>query len=174
MPPGLISVAAGGEVRRRIGHVLDDLHVEHHVEALARRREALRRAVPVVDGEARLRRVQRGDGDVARRRVDAGDLGAEPRHRLGEEPAAAADVEEPEAGEGPRRLRVATELGRDLVDDVVEPAGVQHVQRLELALRIPPLGGHRLELGDLGGVNRTGDLRCTHSANLRLSKRMSG
>ena len=51
-------------------------------------------------------------------------LGPEPRHRLGEQPAAAADVEQPQAGERPRRLRVAAELGGDLVDDVVEPAGV--------------------------------------------------
>ena len=86
--------------------------------------------------------------------VDADHLGAEPGHRLGEEAAAAADVEEAEAGEGAGRLRVAAELGGDLVDDVVEAAGVQHVQRLELAVRVPPFGGHGLELGDLGGVNR--------------------
>ena len=50
-----------------------------------------------------------------------------------------------------RRATIAAELGGDLVHDVVEPARVQHVQRLELAVRVPPLGGHRLELRDLGG-----------------------
>jgi pimeloyl-ACP methyl ester carboxylesterase len=57
-----------------------------------------------------------------------------------------------------RRLEVAPELRRDLPRDVVQPAGVEHVQRLELAVHIPPLGGHRLELRDLGGVDGMGGL----------------
>ena len=36
-------------------------------------------------------------------------------------------------------LGVAAELRRDLVDDVVEPARVEHVQRLELAVRDPTI-----------------------------------
>jgi hypothetical protein len=50
--------------------------------------------------------------------------------------------------------KVAVELRGDLRGDVIQPAGVEHVQRLELAVRVPPFGGHRLELGDLGGVDR--------------------
>ena len=58
-----------------------------------------------------------------------------------------------------------------LVDHVVEPAGLQHVQRPELAVRVPPLGGHRLELGDLGGVDGPG---LGHLGNLGLFSPAAG
>ena len=110
----------------------------------------------IVDVELRLRRMDLRHGDVARGRVRAHDLRAQPRHRLAEQTAPAADVEQPQPLERPRRLGIAPELGGDLLDHVAQPAGLEHVQRLELALRIPPLGGHGLELGDLGRIYGSG------------------
>ena len=51
-----------------------------------------------------------------------GDLGAEPRHRLGQEAAAAADIEEAQALEGAAVEGIAGEAGGDLLPDD-RPAG---------------------------------------------------
>jgi hypothetical protein len=78
-----------------------------------------------------------------------------------QEPPAAADVEQAQTLKRALAREIAPELGRDLGGDVVEPAGVQHVQRLELAVGVPPFAGHRLELGDFGGIHGIG--RALHS-----------
>ena len=49
------------------------------------------------------------------------DVGAEPRHRLAQEAAAATDVEQAQTGERARLEGIATEPGRDLLVDVGEP-----------------------------------------------------
>ena len=51
----------------------------------------------VVDGEILLGGVDAGGRDVLFGGIDSGDLGAEPGHGLGQEAAAAADVEEAQA-----------------------------------------------------------------------------
>ena len=104
-------------------------------------------------GPAERAGVKPRDRDVAVGGVRARDLGPEPRHRFRHQPAAAADVEDPQPLERARARQVARELRRDLAGDVVEPGRVQHVQGLELALHVPPLGGHRLELLDLGRID---------------------
>src|SRR5258706_897538 len=70
--------------------------------------------------------MQLSDLERLLRKVDAGDCGAQPRHRFGEDAAAAADVEHPLAGE----LREAV--------DPAEAQGIERMQRQELALRVPP------------------------------------
>ena len=146
---GAQQVVAGGEVVDRRGDMLDHLHVEHHIELLARGRHVLGGGVAIVDLEARLLGVQPGHGDVARGGVGTDHRRAQPRHRLAQQPAAAADVEQAQALERRPGREIAVELRRDLLGDVAQPAGVEHVQRLELAVLVPPFGGHRLELGDL-------------------------
>ena len=89
----------GVQEHGRIGDVLHHLHVDDHVEARAGRcqvlGEGLGAGLPVVDGEPAPGGMQRGDLDVRRRGVDAHDLGAEARQRLGEQAAAAADIQKP-------------------------------------------------------------------------------
>jgi hypothetical protein len=104
-PAGLQQALAGGEVGERVGYVLDHLHVQQDVEALARLHQRLGGGVAVVDVEARLGGVKPRHGDVAGGGVGADHLGAQPRHRLGQEPAAAADVEQAQAGERAGRDR---------------------------------------------------------------------
>jgi hypothetical protein len=70
-------------------------------------RPGLGGGVAVVDVEPGLLGMDAGHGDVAGGGVGADDGGAEPGHRFGQEPAAAADVEEAQAVEGrwPERSR---------------------------------------------------------------------
>ena len=94
---GLHHAAAGSQEQRDVGHVLDDLQRQHDVEPAARFGQRLGGALAVVDLQPLLAGMQRRDSDVARRRIDAGHLGAQPGHRLAEQAAAAADVEQAEA-----------------------------------------------------------------------------
>ena len=72
--------------------------------------------------------------------VDARHRGAQPRHRLGEDAAAAAHVEHALA----RERREAVDPG--------EAQRVELVQRPELALRVPPAVRELAEFGELGGI----------------------
>jgi hypothetical protein len=81
----------------RIGHVLDHFHVEDHVELLARSRQVFCGRRAVVDVEALLFGVDRGGLDVLLGGIDADDLGTQPRHRLTQQTAAAADIEKAQA-----------------------------------------------------------------------------
>ena len=70
------------------------------------------------------------------RQVDAQHLGAAPRHRIGQDAAAAADVEHALA-----RQR------RDALDPV-QAQRIDLVQRPEFAVRVPPAMGQLAELGE--------------------------
>ncbi len=78
--------------------------------------------------------------------IDAGDRGAMRRHALGENAAAAADVEHGLA------------LEPDAIIYIVEAQRVDVVQRLELAVRVPPARGQLLEFGDFFGIDVLGGL----------------
>ena len=150
---GLDQRRAGGDEGVDVRDMLDDLHGEHDVESFARLAERLRRRRAVVDRKVALLGVQPRDLDVGRRRIDADDLRAEPRHRLAQNPAAAADVEQAKPGERFSRLRIAREVLDDDIADVAEPHRIELVQRPELSVRAPPLRRHPLEFCDLGGVD---------------------
>ena len=79
--------------------MLDDLEAGDGVEELAGRHQLLDRGGAVGDGEPLRLGVRARGGDGLARRVDAGHRGAHARERLAHEPAAAADVEQSEAGE---------------------------------------------------------------------------
>ena len=116
MPPGFTTRAHWSMNGRNVGHVLDDFQARHDIERFAARDEVLDAHRAIVDLEPLRLGVSLGDGDVARGRIDARDVGAHPRQRLGDQPAAAADVERGEpasgfsaagiaAGNAPRRGR---------------------------------------------------------------------
>src|SRR5438445_136758 len=84
---------------------------------------------------------QLGDAQRFLGEVDAGDAGATPGHRLGEDAAAATDIEHAFAGEAGTLV------------DPIEPQRIDFVQRTELALRIPP---SRSELAELLELCRIG------------------
>ncbi len=86
-----------------IGDVLDHFHGKDDVEAFAGLRQRLGAGVAVIDRKPGLRSVLVRDGDIAAGRIGADDRGAEPRQRLGQNAAAAADVEHAQAGEAVER-----------------------------------------------------------------------
>src|SRR5262249_55843668 len=90
--------------------------------------------------EPALVQVQLRDRERLVRQVDSLHARAALRHRLGEDAAAASDVERRLAGEA-----------RDAVDPR-KPQRVDLVQRLELALRVPPAGRQRAGFFELVGV----------------------
>ncbi len=94
---GFQQLLAGGQIGERIGHVLDNFHVEHDVELLAVGGHVLGGSHAVIDGQARLFGVNLRHGDVARGGIDAHDCRPKPGHRLAQQTAAAADVENAQA-----------------------------------------------------------------------------
>src|SRR5690606_33981098 len=68
--------------------------------------------------------------------------------------AAAADVEEAQALEGPRLTRVAPETLRYLVADIGKAHRIELVQRAEFAIRVPPFGGECGKAFHFRGVDR--------------------
>ena len=112
MPPGFTISRAFAQEQADIGDVLDHFHVEDDVERLALLGEGLGRGGAVVDAEPALRGVQLRHLDIVGRRIGADDLRAQPRHRLAEQAAAAADVEDAQAFERARHARIAAEALR--------------------------------------------------------------
>jgi hypothetical protein len=96
-----------------------------------------------------------------------GDRRAEPRHRLCHETGAAAHIQQIEPGEGLARPPVPPELRGDLRADVVEPAGVELVQRRGGAVRVPPARRHAVELVDFRRIHLRPYGRIGHSVSLR-------
>ena len=91
--------------------------------------------------------------------VDAGHVRPKTGEGLGEQSATATDVQRCAAG------HFATGA------NALHPRAVDVVQRLELALRIPPLAGEGLELGDLGfvGIGHGDNSRRQNSARVNAS-----
>ena len=96
--------------------MLDHFHVEDHVEGRPFGHQRLGGGGAVVDVQARLGGMGAGGADIALRGVGAGDGKPQPRHGLGQQPAAAADIQQasaPRTGAGPRcRVRNGRPLRR--------------------------------------------------------------
>src|SRR5262245_25799117 len=76
-----------------VGDMLDHLHGEHDLEALAGVRQCLCRGGAVVDGKTLAAGVYLGGLDVSLSRIRAHHRGPEPGDRLAEEAPSAADIE---------------------------------------------------------------------------------
>ena len=112
MPPGLHHLGAALHEQVDIGDMLDHFHRQHHVEALACVGQVLRGDGAIVDRAGRPARHARADLDIGLGRVGADDLRAEPRQRLGQDAAAAADIEDAQAREAADLLGFAPEMRR--------------------------------------------------------------
>jgi hypothetical protein len=100
-PPWLDQRGAGAHDRRRVGHVLQHFHAGHHVEAAGLlRRQRLGTDLAVGDtGRLGLQGMQLGHPQRLRRQIDPQHLRALARHGVGQDAAAAADIEHPLAGQ---------------------------------------------------------------------------
>src|SRR5205085_2338122 len=118
---------AGGDDARGLRHVLEELHAGNDVEGARVARGVVLRAYALVGHSGlALQQVKLGDAQRFLREIGARDARAARRHRLGEDAAAAADIQHALAREPDAR---------------VDPAAAQRidlVQRTELALRVPP------------------------------------
>ena len=116
--------------RGGFGYVLEHLEAGHRVE-LARRLESdlLDSDAAIVHAQAASRGVLPRRLDVLGREVDGDDACSARREPLGDQTAAATDVENARARE------------RNALGDVVEAQPVDVVQRAKRAARIPPFGG---------------------------------
>ena len=150
----LQKVMAGCQIRLRIRDVLDHFHVENNIELHARSRKILGGSCLVVNFESRFLRMDACDGDIGLRRIDTNDPRSKSRHRLTEQSAAAADVQNCQPIKGRWLGEVSVEFCGDLPGDIVQPDGVHHVERLEFAGFVPPFRRHGLELGYLMAVDR--------------------
>lgn len=83
-----------------IGHMLDDLEGKHCIELTALIQKRFGGGFEIFDLQPHLLRMQAGHADIAAGGIRAGDCGAQPRQRLGHQPAAASDIEDVKAGEG--------------------------------------------------------------------------
>ena len=91
--------------------------------------------------------------DIASRCICANDLSTQSSHGFGQQTAAAADVQNTQSVKRLGRLQVAVEFTGNLAGDIIQSTGIKHMQRLKLAVLVPPFGGHGLKLFNLGGVN---------------------
>ncbi|MNZ68379.1 hypothetical protein D3C78_866440 [compost metagenome] len=122
--------------------MLEHLKAGDHVELLGQLfGQGLGGDLPVLDVDPGFELVQLGHGQWRFTHVDAGDGGATQGHGFTEDAAAAADIEDLLAGQ------------LDPLVDPVDPQRVDVVQRLELALAVPPAVGQGFELGDFGVVD---------------------
>ena len=140
----------GGHVR----HVLDHLEQQHRIELCALSGDLLGGRdfiCHIDDGSLSMGPRRR---DVLSRRVNARHACAEAGQGLGDETAAAADVEDDESGQARCRLRVAGEGLAQPVAEIGEPKRRDAMQRPEGAVGVPPCVRQSDKAGDLLAVER--------------------
>src|SRR5450759_2211938 len=91
------------------------------------------------------------------RQVDAGDRGAACGHAFGEYATAASDIKDVFSGKA-----------SCLVLNMSEAQRIDFVQRLELAVRVPPARRERTEFFQFGRIGIHGLMRAFHSRALAL------
>src|SRR5215211_946728 len=151
---GLDHFGAAPDEQVHVGDVLDHLHGEHDIEALAGVGQHLGGDGAVVDVESRAGGVTLGHLDAGLGRIGAHDGSTDARERLRQDAGAAADIEDTQTAQAIERFRIAPEVPAGGVADVAEPHRVDHVQRSHRAVRIPPGLRQRVEMRDLGRVRR--------------------
>src|SRR3546814_18969127 len=111
--------------------MLDDLHRAYRVEPFAGFGQRLGGVAAIFDIESGLCGMGDRDGDVLRCRVDADHLGAEAGEGLGQDAAAATDVDDAQAFERPHRRRITAEMPVQMVAQETPACGIEPMQRSE-------------------------------------------
>src|SRR5687767_1501419 len=101
--------------------MFDDFHVEDDVEVPLLGGELLGGGYTIINVEGVLFGMDSGRADILFGRIYGSHLSAQPRGRLRQQPAAAADVEEVQALIGERSKRVSGETRGDLLANVSKP-----------------------------------------------------
>ncbi len=138
--------------------MFDHFHVQNHVEHFSGFGKLFSGGGAVINGQTLPFGMNPRHPDVAFGCIRTDHIRAQPRHRLRKQSAAATDVQNTKPFKRPFLSQIAPEFRRDLRRDIVKPAGVQHVKWPEFTIRIPPLGGHALELRDFPCIDGLGHL----------------
>ena len=117
-------------------------------------RQIAARAGQIFDSQTLPFRVPPRRFDVLRRRVEARHRSAQPGQRLSDQPAAAADVQQPQTGKRPYRASIRPVCANSCLTQETETDGVDLVKRTEFPTRIPPLLGHGAETFDLRIIHK--------------------
>ena len=137
-----------------IRHMLKHFHAGDRIEGAGHLfGELLGGKTSIVDLQSRLQQMQSRDLQWGLAHVDAGDVGTARRHRFGQDATSTTDVEH------------LLPFEADACIDIVQAQRVDLVQRLELAVRIPPAFGQLLELVDFAVI----DIDCRHFGRLALT-----
>ena len=132
--------------------MLDEFQGQRYVEPLARTHHRISGRDAVIDAEAARVGMHAGGIDRLGAGIDPGHGKAEPRHRLGDKAAAAADVDQGETVERPQRARVAAEMGEQVAADESDARGVYPMERSKAAAGIPPARAMRGKAVDVLAV----------------------
>ena len=116
-------------------------------------RQPFRGRFAVIDSKSRLRGMASRHCDVAGRRIGADHAGAKACQRLGENAAAAADIEDAQAFEAVEPLGVTAEMLGGAVADISEADRVELVQGRHRPMRVPPLAGQPREARDFVAID---------------------
>ena len=147
-------LGGGFQEGSRIGDVFDDFEIEHDIiGASAFSEQGFGGAGAEINVETAATGMGEGGFDVRFGGVNAGYVGAEPCHRLADETAAAAYVEQFQAGQRCFEAFAQREMGFEGFADEIEPDRIKLVQWTEFAARVPPFIGHSGEFGDFVWVN---------------------
>src|SRR5579872_3728149 len=129
---------SGAEERIDVGNVLDDLERKNGIEPLAACGQLLGAGLAIIDLQIGAAGVCTGDCDVGLRGVDAGHGRTEAPQWLGDQAAAAADVEDAQAVERSEGPRIAAEMRHESLADEAEARRIEPMQRRHRASGIPP------------------------------------
>ena len=125
---------------RRVRYVLDDFEASDDVERPSFGDEVFNAGNAIVDGDGLCFGVRLRDCDIAFGWIDGGNGRAHACQRLGDEAAAAADIDGRQTRKRPQGLRVAAEPVNGGIADEGQARWADLVKGAEFASRIPPFG----------------------------------
>lgn len=162
-PPRIQECGTRVDKGTRIRNMLDDFHRQDNIKTLAAFNHRIRSRTQIPDVESRLFGMCRRRTDACFRHIHTGHIGPQPGHGFTDQAPTAADVDEFQLPERPRFTSYAPEFGTNLIENVIQPAWIQHVKGTELAAGRPPLGRQGLELRNFLRIDGTNGTRhpCT-------------
>ena len=107
--------------------MLDCLERQHGIEAPLFLQQIFRRRFAVIDGETGILGMAARHRDRPRVGIDSGDGKSQPGQRLGDDAAAASDIEQRQPGKRPDPARIAAEMRRQMIADEGKPRRVEPV-----------------------------------------------
>ena len=129
--------------------MFDHFNRNDNIELLGAFGETFGRFVPIVDGEVVARSVSTRSFDVLACCINRGDSGSHAGERLGDQPAAAADIKHGQSVKRLHRARVQPKMGAHVVANISKTHGVELMERPKSTVLVPPFIGKGRKSCDL-------------------------